>query len=217
MLLASSRRPRRSGSRRNQSVDVGYGLTGRRPVPLQHLRPARLLRRGLPPHPVQAPLDRRAEPPRGPRELRPPPEGPRPDHRARRARASRRRSPASCARSSRSGPVHIVTIEDPIEFLFADGKAAVSQREVSTDSPSFNEPSRTCSGRTPTSSWSARCATGPRCRRPSRPPRRATSSSRPCTRTAPPSRSTASSTPARRSSRPRSARSSRSCCRPSSR
>ncbi|HKD18764.1 MAG TPA: ATPase, T2SS/T4P/T4SS family [Thermoanaerobaculia bacterium] len=36
-------------------------------------------------------------------------------------------------------PVHIVTIEDPIEFLFADGKAAVSQREVSTDSPSFNE------------------------------------------------------------------------------
>jgi len=36
-------------------------------------------------------------------------------------------------------PGHIVTIEDPIEFLFADGKAAVSQREVSTDSPSFNE------------------------------------------------------------------------------
>ena len=36
-------------------------------------------------------------------------------------------------------PVHIVTIEDPIEFLFADGKAAVSQREVATDTPSFNE------------------------------------------------------------------------------
>ena len=36
-------------------------------------------------------------------------------------------------------PVHIVTIEDPIEFLFADGKAAVSQREVGTDSPSFDE------------------------------------------------------------------------------
>jgi twitching motility protein PilT len=35
--------------------------------------------------------------------------------------------------------IHIVTIEDPIEFLFADGKAAVSQREVPTDSPSFNE------------------------------------------------------------------------------
>jgi twitching motility protein PilT len=36
-------------------------------------------------------------------------------------------------------PVHIVTIEDPIEYLFADGKAAVSQREISTDTPSFQE------------------------------------------------------------------------------
>jgi len=35
--------------------------------------------------------------------------------------------------------VHIVTIEDPIEFLFADGKAAVSQRELDTDTPSFPE------------------------------------------------------------------------------
>jgi twitching motility protein PilT len=34
-------------------------------------------------------------------------------------------------------PVHIVTIEDPIEYLFADGKAAVSQREVATDTPGF--------------------------------------------------------------------------------
>jgi len=35
--------------------------------------------------------------------------------------------------------VHIVTIEDPIEYLFADGKAAVSQREIATDTPSFPE------------------------------------------------------------------------------
>ena len=35
--------------------------------------------------------------------------------------------------------VHIVTIEDPIEYLFADGKAAVSQREIGTDTPTFNE------------------------------------------------------------------------------
>ncbi len=35
--------------------------------------------------------------------------------------------------------VHIVTIEDPIEYLFADGKAAVSQREIGTDTPNFNE------------------------------------------------------------------------------
>ena len=35
--------------------------------------------------------------------------------------------------------VHIVTIEDPIEYLFTDGKAAVSQREIGTDTPAFGE------------------------------------------------------------------------------
>lgn len=35
--------------------------------------------------------------------------------------------------------VHIVTIEDPIEYLLSDGMAAVSQREVGTDTPSFPE------------------------------------------------------------------------------
>lgn len=32
---------------------------------------------------------------------------------------------------------HIVTIEDPIEFLHVDERASVSQREVGTDTPSF--------------------------------------------------------------------------------
>jgi twitching motility protein PilT len=36
-------------------------------------------------------------------------------------------------------PVHIVTIEDPMEFLFTDGVASISQREVGTDTPSFAE------------------------------------------------------------------------------
>ncbi len=36
-------------------------------------------------------------------------------------------------------PVHVVTIEDPIEYLFPAGKAAISQREVGTDTPSFPE------------------------------------------------------------------------------
>jgi twitching motility protein PilT len=36
-------------------------------------------------------------------------------------------------------PVHIVTIEDPIEYLLSDGVAAVSQREVGTDTPTFQE------------------------------------------------------------------------------
>lgn len=39
---------------------------------------------------------------------------------------------------------HIVTIEDPIEFLFSDNKATVSQREVGTDTPSFKEALRNC-------------------------------------------------------------------------
>jgi twitching motility protein PilT len=33
---------------------------------------------------------------------------------------------------------HIVTIEDPIEFLLKDGVGAVTQREVGTDTPSFS-------------------------------------------------------------------------------
>jgi twitching motility protein PilT len=36
-------------------------------------------------------------------------------------------------------PLHVVTIEDPIEFLFIDKTAAISQREVGTDTPNFKE------------------------------------------------------------------------------
>ncbi|HWM94381.1 MAG TPA: PilT/PilU family type 4a pilus ATPase [Thermoanaerobaculia bacterium] len=36
-------------------------------------------------------------------------------------------------------PVHIITIEDPMEFLFTDDVASISQREVGTDTISFSE------------------------------------------------------------------------------
>ncbi len=36
-------------------------------------------------------------------------------------------------------PVHVITIEDPVEFLFTDGVATISQREVGTDTFSFQE------------------------------------------------------------------------------
>jgi twitching motility protein PilT len=36
-------------------------------------------------------------------------------------------------------PCHILTIEDPIEFIFKDGKAVVSQREVGVDVPDFSQ------------------------------------------------------------------------------
>lgn len=36
-------------------------------------------------------------------------------------------------------PVHVITIEDPMEFLFTDDLASVSQREVGTDTMRFGE------------------------------------------------------------------------------
>jgi twitching motility protein PilT len=38
---------------------------------------------------------------------------------------------------NQSQEIHIVTLEDPIEFFHAHGKAAISQRELSKDFPSF--------------------------------------------------------------------------------
>ncbi|MFW5739165.1 MAG: type IV pilus twitching motility protein PilT, partial [Myxococcota bacterium] len=38
---------------------------------------------------------------------------------------------------NRSRPIHVVTIEDPIEFLHTDDVASISQREVGVDTPSF--------------------------------------------------------------------------------
>jgi twitching motility protein PilT len=40
---------------------------------------------------------------------------------------------------SQNRPCHVVTIEDPIEFLFQDHQATLSQREVGTDTPTFRE------------------------------------------------------------------------------
>lgn len=36
-------------------------------------------------------------------------------------------------------PVHVITIEDPMEFLFADNVASISQRELGTDTMSYAE------------------------------------------------------------------------------
>ena len=45
---------------------------------------------------------------------------------------------------SKTRSCHVVTIEDPIEFLFADDKATISQREVGTDTLNFKEALRNC-------------------------------------------------------------------------
>lgn len=38
-----------------------------------------------------------------------------------------------------TSPCHVLTIEDPIEFVFRDGKASITQREVGSDTPSTQE------------------------------------------------------------------------------
>ena len=67
------------------------------------------------------------------------PDGPRAGHRADRQRQVdhargddplHHRAPAACTS---------ITIEDPIEFLFTDDVASISQREVGTDTARFNE------------------------------------------------------------------------------
>ncbi len=40
---------------------------------------------------------------------------------------------------SMTRPVHVITIEDPMEFLFTDNVASISQREVGTDTIDFTE------------------------------------------------------------------------------
>jgi twitching motility protein PilT len=40
---------------------------------------------------------------------------------------------------NQTSPVHIITIEDPIEFVHRDNTATVSQREVGADTESFND------------------------------------------------------------------------------
>ncbi|MGD2116168.1 MAG: PilT/PilU family type 4a pilus ATPase, partial [Acidobacteriota bacterium] len=40
---------------------------------------------------------------------------------------------------SKNRPVHVITIEDPMEFLFTDNMASISQREVGTDTTDFTE------------------------------------------------------------------------------
>jgi twitching motility protein PilT len=54
---------------------------------------------------------------------------------------------------------HIVTIEDPIEYLHPDIEALVSQREIGVDSLSFHDALRSALRQDPDVILSARCAT----------------------------------------------------------
>ena len=61
--------------------------------------------------------------------------------------------------ANRSRAAHIITIEDPIEFLHPHKRSVVNQREVGADTDDFATRSSTRCARTRTSSWSASCAT----------------------------------------------------------
>jgi pilus retraction protein PilT len=56
---------------------------------------------------------------------------------------------AMIGRRNEASRCHIVTIEDPIEFLHNDKVAIISQREVSTDTPGFHEALRAALRQTP--------------------------------------------------------------------
>jgi twitching motility protein PilT len=78
---------------------------------------------------------------------------------------------------------HILTIEDPIEYLHPHKGCMVNQREVGPTPTTSRRRSSTSFARTPTSSSSARCATSRRSRRRSSSPRPVTSRSARCTPT----------------------------------
>ena len=54
---------------------------------------------------------------------------------------------------------HILTIEDPIEFVHESKKCLVNQREVHRDTHGFNEALRSALREVRTSFWLVKCAT----------------------------------------------------------
>ena len=76
---------------------------------------------------------------------------------------------------------HIVTIEDPVEYLFQSASSLFTQREVGTDTPSFAEGCAARCGKARTSSCWAKSATAPRRSPPWRRRKRAISFSPRCT------------------------------------
>jgi twitching motility protein PilT len=61
---------------------------------------------------------------------------------------------------------HIMTVEDPIEFLHSHKRCLVNQREVGEDTKSFANALKHVLRQDPTSSWSASCGISRRSRSP---------------------------------------------------
>ena len=99
---------------------------------------------------------------------------------------------------------HIITIEDPIEFVHENLRCLINQREVGDHTDSFRDALRAALREDPTSFSSARCAISRRSPSPSRRPRRVTLSSGRCIRPRPHRRLTGLSISSRRTGRRRS-------------
>src|SRR3981081_2816780 len=69
---------------------------------------------------------------------------------------------------------HVITIEDPIEFLHRDKRSFINQREVEVDTANFSTALRAALRQDPDSSSSAKCATWKRLLRHCWPPKPAT-------------------------------------------
>ena len=142
----------------NSEIDIAYGVSGDRSFPLQYFPTTRNRRHGVASHSNNRAHHRRAAPAAGNR--RSPmriaawywsPAQPVP------GKSTTLAAMIDYMNRTRTG--HIVTIEDPIEFLHRDKKSYVNQREVDVDTEASL---RRCEGRfdkIPTLFWSAKCAT----------------------------------------------------------
>ena len=138
MLLPILNRPQREKFDSNQSVDIGYGVPGvarfRANLYMQRGTVGGVFRR----IPIQVIGIDQLELPLAIRDLTKIPDGlvlvTGPTGSGKSTTLA-----AMISEIAEKEPLHIVTIEDPIEFLFSDKIAAISQREIGTDTPSFRE------------------------------------------------------------------------------
>jgi twitching motility protein PilT len=138
MLLPILNKPQRERFDATQSVDIGYGVPGvarfRANLYMQRGTVGAVFRR----IPIQIVGIDKLELPRAIRDLTQIPDGlvlvTGPTGSGKSTTLA-----AMISEIAEKEPLHIVTIEDPIEFLFIDKVAAISQREIGTDTPSFRE------------------------------------------------------------------------------
>ena len=105
-----------------QEIDLAYSVPGPRPLPLQRVPAARHHRHGAPRHSVQGQEHRRAGAAAGPQEDRRGRARPGAGHRHHRLAARARRWPAMIDHINNTRSSHIITIEDPIEYLHRDNE-----------------------------------------------------------------------------------------------